>query len=228
MTVIPLQFFGIGDISFTISLVTKIAQGNKVVWPVLPQFVEGLNRAYPQFTFIDYSNFHIDYDTKIQKEVNIKSYGDCVLLPIRWADSIQRVPYSSVMRAKYEMYGLDFREWYNDAMWVRDKKKERELRKKVGKGDIIVNRFFRSDSSGCAQIDIKGIEMSSIDGFSLFDWTGILLEAKEIHTVSTSIIYLLEMLPITAEIHLYLRKPDEHDFKNIEYILQRHKYVLHG
>lgn len=227
MTVIPNQYFGKGDVIFVQSLVKHVANGNKVLWPVMAQFVEGLNRAYPHITFIDVNGCGFDLTRQEQYEVTHPVYGECIVLPIRFAGDMLKLLYNEVMAAKYQMYGLDWREWRNNAMWQRDKKKEKALRKVVGKGDIVINRFFRSDSSGCAQIDAKGIEMSTIEGFSLFDWCGILEEAKEIHTVSTSIIYLLEMLPITSEIHLYKRIPDEHDFKNVEYLLQRHKYILH-
>lgn len=228
MTIVVNQYFGVGDCIFSMTLVKRIANGNKIIWPVLPHFVDGLQRAYPSITWIDVNGCGFDLNRMEQYEVVHPVYGECVVLPIRFAGDILKLPYREVMAARYKLYGIDWQEWRMKAMWQRDSKKEKALRKIVGKGDIVVNRFFRSDSSGCAQIDAKGIEMSSIYGFSIFDWCGIWEEAKEIHTVSTSIIYLLELLPITAEIHLYLRRPDEADFKNIDYILQRHKYIKHA
>ena len=70
------------------------------------------------------------------------------------------------------------------------------------------------------------IEMENIEGYSLFDWTSVILNATEIHTVSTSLLFMFEMLPITCPIHLYVRKPMEKDFSFVDYIFTR-DYILH-
>lgn len=63
---------------------------------------------------------------------------------------------------------------------------------------------------------------------SLFDWATVIQKAAAIHTVNTSIIYLLEMLELEApEVHLYQRTIKGQTFDNIKYILKRHKYVFH-
>jgi hypothetical protein len=70
--------------------------------------------------------------------------------------------------------------------------------------------------------------MEIIDGFTLLDWYKVLQNAKQIHTVSTSIIYMLEKMELNAEaVCIYIRKPEEQDLKNIDYILtDKHKYIL--
>ena len=68
--------------------------------------------------------------------------------------------------------------------------------------------------------------MTSISGFSLFDWHLVIEKATEIHTVGTSINYLIELLDINSkEVNLYKRLPDENHFHNYDYILKRHKYI---
>lgn len=241
MTIIPNQYFGIGDVIFCQTLVNQIANGNPIVWPVMPQFVEGLNRAYPHITFVDWRTFKIDYERKDQYEIDIEPYGKCTVLPIRWADNIMKVPYTHCMRAKYDLYGLDYRDWKDKAMWERDKLREAELMLEYDYSSdletmypfIFKNVIFGSDCK--LKINIKDvtfsgiptIEMYPIDRFSLFDWAAIIRCAEQIHTVSSSILYMLELLPLQAkEIHLYARKPIETHFKNVDYLFTK-PYILH-
>lgn len=230
MITVPVQPFGLGDIIFTQTLAHTIAEGDKIVWPVFPQFVEGLNRAYPHITFVDWKTFPIDYDRKDQYEKDVPGYGPCTMLPFRWADTLLQVPYSQCMRAKYDLYGLEWQTWKDKAMWLRDGLKELELNALLGKPKDynLVNKTFGSDSQLKADIRVDGIEIKNIGSFSLFNWRQLIQGATEIHTVSTSIIYMLEMLDLKAkEVHLYPRRPIEQDFRNIDYILQKHKYIFH-
>lgn len=230
MVIIPLQPFGIGDIIFTQTLVRTIANGNPILWPVFPQFVDQLNRAYPDVAFVNWLDCKVDYDCKEQREI-MHNGAPAVLLPIRWADSILKVPYSQCMRAKYDLYGLDYREWKRDAMWVRSE--DKDLRAiKPGEYNFVNNNFGSDAALHTYIITTNGLPnvfMEVLPEYSLFDWSRLIVNATEIHTVSTSIIYLLEMLDLKAkEVHLYPRKPIEQDFRNVEYLLQKHKYVLHA
>lgn len=232
MILVPLQTFGLGDCLYCQTLVKKLAKsGDKILWPVESHFAEGLNRAYPDVTFIDKRHVNFNFD-RMEDFVD----GECRILPIRWADQILRVPYTQCMSSKYTLYNLDWMDWREQAGWVHDIKKQKELSKLLGLnfgGEYtLVNKFFGSNSQYSADIHpIDGlfqVEMRTIPGFSLFDWSHIIANATNIHTVSTSIIYILEMLNIEAkEVHLYVRKPIETDFRNIDYLLQRHKYIYH-
>lgn len=229
MNVVVNQFAGLGDVVFSMTLVKRIANGNPIIWPVLKQFVEGLTRAYPDVKFVDFTKFPINYESKEHYVTNVPNYGECTILPIRWADAILKVPYTDCMKSKYMSYGMEWKEWKEQAMWTRSPVHEQALFEdlKLPESYNLINRFFRSDMSGCAKIDVHGMEMCNIAPYSLFDWVGVMERATEIHTVSTSIIYMLEMLDLKCPIHLYPRKPDEVDFRNVDYILQRHNYIKH-
>jgi hypothetical protein len=68
--------------------------------------------------------------------------------------------------------------------------------------------------------------MITIPGFSLFDWYLVIEKATEIHTVGTSINYIIELLEIESEnVFLYKRLPDENHFQNYDYILKTHSYI---
>ena len=70
------------------------------------------------------------------------------------------------------------------------------------------------------------MDMRNIDGFSLYDWAMVIEGAKEIHTVSTSILYILELLKVKPVVNLYKRFPDEKDHRNYDYLLKNNKYRL--
>lgn len=195
----------------------------------MPHFVEGLNRAYTRITFVDYRMLNIDYNTK--KDVVVNSMR---LLPIRWADQILGKPYRDVMRAKYDLYGMDWKEWKRFALPIRYMDKEKELAEKVGAvGEYnLINNYFGSDSKFNAQIEINNglpnVNMQTFPGYSLFDWASIVENATNIHVASSSILYLLELLHLKAkEVHLYARKPIEPHFDNVSYLFTK-EYILHA
>jgi len=231
MTVLPLQAFGIGDIIFSMTLIKRIANGNPIVWGVMPHFVEGLNRAYPDVTFVDWTKLGIDYNTKQHKEIYHAEYGKCVIIPIRWADSIMKVGYEQWMRSKYDMYGMDYRDWKELAWWVRDEAKESKLSKLVGNGNTLVNDTFGSDCKLKSNVPTfpNATKMKVIDGYSLFDWAGVMQSAKHIHSVNTSIIYLLDQLELNAtSVNLYQRAIKSQTHKGVDYLINKHNYIYHG
>lgn len=223
---VPMQAFGLGDVIFCQTL-AKLwrEEGYKIVWYVNPEFVEGLNRAYPEIAFVDIRHTRINYNVKKEFE-----YFGARVIPLRWSDQICKVPFKDCMKSKYQMFGLDWQIWKQAAAWKRDLSRELELMKIMnadgGKFNL-VNRFFRSNNSGVVDIQvdngIKNIEMRSIPGFSLFDWGTLIETAEEVHTVSTSLIYILEMLGKPA--HIYVRRPDEKDHSYYDYILSEKMYL---
>lgn len=238
----PLQYFGIGDVIYTMQLVKTLAlqheietgEDSKIVWGVMPQFVEGLQRAYPDVSFVDYRLINIDYNCRTEKEVMLPAPGK--LLPIRWADSILGVSYDKCMRAKYDMYGKNYRSWIAGAGFTRDKKQENDLLEMIlestnNKPFILVNEYYQSDGNGVRKIYVEPengeeiVYMNEWGAFSLFDWAGVIEAAEEVHTVSTSLFYLLELLNLKSPAHLYSRPTDPH-FKHIDYLFSK-PYILH-
>lgn len=229
MIITPLQYFGLGDVMFSISIARQwIADGHTVVWGVMKQFVEGLNRAYPDIIFVDYKNLPIDYTRQDEHDHYLPDGSFYRVVPLRYSVEICKVPYRDCMKSKYQMFGLDWQHWKENAMFTRDKEREQQLYDLVVKEKPynVINRYFRSTNTGKAQIAAQGVEMP-VEGYSLFDWAKVLEEAEEIHTVSTSIIYMLELLQLNAKnVYIYKRLPDEKNHDNYSYILQSHNYVL--
>lgn len=227
------QPFGAGDLIFSMTAIKSLQ--DKILWPTLPEYVEGFNRAYPSIYFIDHNLVKIDYNRKDRH-----FHQDAEVIPLRWQD----VPLKECMKNKYSFFGLSWQMWKRDAMYNRDFSKEYALFKHLGLSDgekfnlvnvnwgcwsptVLKPGTNRAFMQGVVRNDYKIIPMDIIPGYSLFDWSTVIERATEIHTVSTSVLFLLELLNLSAKaIHLYCRKPNEKDFKNVDYIFTKN-YQLH-
>lgn len=226
-----MQSFGLGDIIFCQEIANDfIRQGYKVLWGVEPQFVS-IQKHFPKVTFIDKSLINVNYALPV-----IHQHGNLIVYPLRFTDSLCGVPYKDCMKSKYIFFGKAWQKWRNvKNEMVRDTEKEKELFYNVlgfkdGEQYVLTSDTFKSNFSGkisfVIETEFKIVELKSIEGFSLIDWSMVIENATEIHAVSSSILYLLELLTLkTNEIHLY-RRPTEIDFSFVEYIFTKN-YKLH-
>lgn len=228
--ILILQAFGLGDVIWSQGIVHHLEEkGYKVVWPVKPHYVEGCQRAYPNISFMPDSIVKPElFDIKEKKQVD-----GIEIAPIRWSDSYMKLPYKDVMKAKYTMYDLDWRVWRKHAQWRRDTDRSNLLFEKLDLGlepYNLINKYFGTNSQRNADIAVnngkRNVFMETIPGFSLFDWFKVISLSDEIHTVSTSLFFMLEVMNLSQPIHLYPRKPTEQDFKFIDYIFTK-PYILH-
>lgn len=222
------QYFGLGDIIWGQTIAHSfLKNGYKVIWPVQADLVEGLNRAYPEIVFVDFTRFLINYENKDFKEENDMRY-----LPMRYSEALMGKPYRFHMEAKYSFLGLSWRTWKDHAMPVRSRAHEVLL------GDIVgvpkepynfVSTNFGKNFSIPIEVNNgnKNIFLQKLDGFSLFDWCAIIENADTIHAISSSSLYLFELLSLKArEIHIYARKPVEQNLDYTKFFYTKN-YTLH-
>lgn len=225
------QWFGLGDIIWGQTIANDyINDGYKVLWPVKQEWVEGLQRAYPKVTFVDHELIPINYENKRLYEENGFTY-----LPMRFSESLMRKPYKFHMESKYSFLGKNWERWKEYAMPVRDRNRERKLMTILGI-DItgqynFIATTFGSNGNRAIEIktsnNFKNIELKYIEGYSLFDWCGVIEYAAEIHAVSSSTLYLFEILDLSAKsVHLYCRKPIETNFAYVDFLFSK-PYILH-
>lgn len=200
--------------------------GYEILWPVYPHFLDGLKLAYPLINWVDWRGY--GKYLNIQAQVEIDGY---LIVPIRWSMELGSRDYKNVMKDKFLMYGWDWKAWKDKAVFERDLKRERQLATYLGvhidKPYTLVNRHFGSSSQFKANIHVDGVEMKTVTGYSLFDYATLLENAEYLHLSNSSTLYLLELLDLKAkEIHLYVRKGLETDFKNTDYIHTK-PYILH-
>lgn len=218
------QPWGLGDIIFSMTAIRSLQ--DKVLWPVLPAYVDGLNKAYPDIIFINLELLKINFAEK-----NRYNIIDMDIIPLRFND----IPVTDCMKNKYSYFNLDWKDWKTNAMYKRDKFKEIDLFKlldlKPGEEYNLISETFQCDFNGSKRITVdnrlKNVYVRSIPGYSLFDWSTVFEEASNIYVVSSSNIYILELLKLKAkEIKIYTRQPKEKDHSNYDYILTSHNYIL--
>lgn len=222
------QFQGLGDVIFSMSLINEwIKKGFEVIWPVVDGYVN-IQKHYPKVKFVPKDSLKINYHSRTFDDT-----PEGKVIPIYWAHAAQGLPYTKVMQCKYGWFKADWRKW-KEAMYERDRAAEDALFYDVlGLSDdkpyTLINKHFRTDQSGVVKVEANGVELRNIPGFTLMDWSKVIENAAEIHTVGTSINYLIELLDCKAkEIHLYLRQPDEKTFDGYKFMLtDKYKYIFH-
>jgi len=206
---------GLGDIFFCQKISAQIAErkGASVIWPVLPHFMFIADYLRPivrtQFVPVDkgfehygvyFSNFNIYASTPDCQAINLHGHTN---------------DRGEVMKVKYEIVGLSWADWLDYFHFERNLAKEEALLRHLGIGDkdefVFVNKKFASLPNWQEVSTIKVpegarvVEMQIVDGFNIFDWCGVFERAKEIHTVETSICYVMERLKLTKSLFMYAR-----------------------
>lgn len=224
------QFFGLGDILFIEPLMRKFfIHGFKIVLPVIPSFLD-LDVYFPYINFVDKRYLKINYDEK-----RIIDDSKTIIFPMRWSKEFFGNSDIYTMKNKYKMLGEDVMEW-KKMTWYRHRWKEKELMKKLGINDgekyNLINENFYTFGTKKREIkvnnDFKNVNMGFVDGYTMLDWASVIENASSIHSVNTSIIYLLDTLNLsTDDLHLYSRNDNGIDWKKTDYLLEKN-YILHN
>jgi hypothetical protein len=223
----------LGDIIYVMAIAQKyVSEGYDVVFPIFGEYLnERFEKNFPDILFIDvnacdeYKKYH----------TNRKYYEDdeYIYIPCRWSPSQSGDQH---MKIKYEHIGLSYMTWRNIKI-IRDNIAEQELIDCLGieknmKFNLI-NRNYSSQKKINAKVnyltdnEFPNIEMSFVSGYSLFDWIGIIERAETIHTIHTSIHYILDVLPnITNEIHIYPRTEVNDRHERYNFLFEKN-YIYH-
>jgi hypothetical protein len=222
MKVIINQPFGIGDILFLSPLVANL-DVEHAVWPVVDHY----------YWIKDYIN--IDNLTFIKSSEFIPSnYEEYTVIPLQYAHSL--VPQAEdCMQAKYMLLEADPKLW-RTLSFNRNQEKENKLKQylNISSDDkfIFINNHFAGPEFNYKvdinlKTDLRIIHQEYIEDFTLLDWCGVLEQAKEIHTVSTSLFFVIEALNLEkTSLHLYPRKPLDKDLSPIKTLINS-KWICH-
>jgi len=193
------QFFGLGDIIYIQTLLEELSKKYNITFPIADEY----------YWIVSYltQNDNISYIKKSECSINLENpFPTDSYLPLRWATQIHRglgpADYShdhTVMEDKYLMLKRDPKEWIN-YQFTRNSKKENELYELLGSPTdfIFLNNNFGSNIVGSGRSNIifdsskKVVELSFINGYTLFDWIKVIEMASEIHTISTSLVFLCD------------------------------------
>lgn len=232
------QFLGLGDILFLVPMARHyISLGHDIIWPVADEYQADLKRHFPDIQFVRKSAFPMQYDSRAIY-MHRWQYGVYKVLPLRW--NICHVPdCSDCMTSKYTMMGLDWKMW-RGLKWERNYFKEGQLPADLEmKYPADFEYELHCGDFGCEvstnqkkskELPSTGlpiINLKTTSGYSLLDWSLIIENATIIHAVSSSTLYMFEMLDLKArEINLYGREQGMKDHVFVR-DLRTKEYILH-
>lgn len=226
----------LGDLLFIEPIVRYFLQQDvEVIWPIKDQY----------YWLKDYIKHH---GLKIVKQSECKiDYENATMidgyLPLRFATPIFRneadkhsgIFHEHFMLDKYRLLDLPLDMW-KTLTWERNYEKEQELFNYLSLSEnepyILSNKLMKDCYEAQPEMNKinfggKVIEMRPIEGFTMLDWSKVICKAKEIHTVETALIYIVEVLPIEAkEIHIYARYPWQDKLNGVKNFISD-KWIKH-
>lgn len=226
------QYFGLGDILFIEPIYKYLHDlGLEVIAPIQDQYLWVQDHIkYVQFKGI--SEFDMDYE---RFDFGLLT-EDTAYLPLRFSDQIYRNlrPHDTSasrywMTDKYTVLGLDYNRWTSIHL-------ERNMEKEKALKSIVLSEIGNSEYDFCnsyygnalninlelenrVKSGVPVIFMSKIEGYTMVDWSSIIEGARKVHTVSTSLLYMIQAIHQPGkEYHLYPRLP-ERGFYTVEEFL---------
>jgi hypothetical protein len=224
-----IQPAGLGDILFTAKIRYYLEkQGYRVIHPVISEYSwidEYIDGEFPVLDGFELKNNILNAPSGV---TTVRVGGDDILLvPLQSAD---RLFDGSVMDAKYKLMGLDFEDWASYLHIKRNSKKEKELFNLLGLSTannyvVVNNKYGSPPHFACKNIDIKTkariVEVSFLEGFTLFDWIGVFEKAEQIHAVESSINYIFEKEDIDPSKVFVYSKHTPSSFDQVKHLFSK-------
>lgn len=230
------QPLGLGDIIWILPIVDVIiGSGYTVYYPVGDVYYDMVS------TYIEKENLvwvREGDDFPLKKYYG--QYGavendNQLYLPLTYAD--RYFPQCSTMISKYYFLSIPIGDWRKSFSMKRNADREKKLVEKYDLFEeyILVNKSFGTeyqdrnlDLVSTKKIHYMNIEQDKENGFHLFDWILALENASEIHTVETSLCFLVDKYCLNNSIHMYeKRKKDEPNtfYKNINLLFRNPNWI---
>jgi len=227
------QPYFLGDILFVMALIQKLVDtGYDVTFPVKNEYYD-LQKNFPTVKMVPLTEF-IQYEI-YNTATPIMETDTHIAISLRHSF----IQGKGHMKYKYDIMELPLETW-RDIKIERDYIKENELFAKLGLKDgdkyNLVNEFHRPflhHTPIKIESEYKNVNMSKLEGYNMLDWIGVMERAQSIHTIATSIIFLMDSIDTMPEkMHLYRRyRGEEHnggywDHSDYDYLLTKN-YVYH-
>lgn len=219
----------LGDIIFICSLAQSFSKSfRQVLIPVDPDLISKakINQYIPFIKFIPLSEYALPAQRILP---GFYYFNDHVLLNLS-NTSI----YKNHMGMKYKLTSLPIDQW-RELVIIRNHEKELKLSEILnitsGEKYNLVNSMFsnKKSDSFLPKIDnsYRNVLLQKIEGFNLFDWMGVIENAHTIHTVHTSLQYLIDLIPRTTnELHIYPRNEIHEPHSYYDYLFLK-TYTYH-
>lgn len=156
---------------------------------------------------------------RIRPSATTTKVGEDLYLALQYSSI--HLPLSPSMPSKYFLLDIPVTNWHTHINFERDKDREDRVFEVYGIDRDVdytltnitygtpPNHITRDISTHTNQTDHPVVEMSyekdSENGICLFDWIGVVEQAKEIHTIETSLCFLVDIFAQTPYIFMYGR-----------------------
>jgi len=227
---------GIGDIFFCQKIAQSVREETeykKVIWPVASTYsylkdymiaedVEFVDETQ-EFSFKDVYNLNSLY--MVQTD-------EYLFVPLQTSDYVQKTcrchnNHLAHGHMKYDFCNVDYSDWKDYFNFKRNDKRENSLIEKVG---VDITKPYNLINNNCGTYpnygkredlvpdnDYQNVYMDFYEDVNLFDWVKIFENAKEIHTVETSIYYILEKLNL-ENVYIYAKPTPQNRANDFSYM----------
>lgn len=227
---------GIGDIFFCQKIAQSVREETeykKVIWPVASTYsylkdymiaedVEFVDETQ-EFSFKDVYNLNSLY--MVQTD-------EYLFVPLQTSDYVQKTcrchnNHLAHGHMKYDFCNVDYSDWKDYFNFKRNDERENSLIEKVG---VDITKPYNLINNNCGTYpnygkredlvpdnDYQNVYMDFYEGVNLFDWVKIFENAKEIHTVETSIYYILEKLNL-EDVYIYAKPTPQNRANDFSYM----------
>jgi hypothetical protein len=225
------QPLGLGDIIWLMPIVDVLINDDyEVYYPVDDRYYDIVSQYIKKqnlFWVKESDEFPLK---KYYGYVNVVDESDKLYLPFRYAD--RYFPNCSIMISKYYFMSIPIRDWRKSFELTRNYEREHKLIETYDlKGDyILVNKSFGTEYQNRElniltdkKVYFMDIELDKKNGFHLFDWIGALENASEVHTVETSLCFLVDKYCLNNEIYIYEKRKEGEEntfFKHINLVFR--------
>ena len=212
-----------GDILFCAKIAIEwAARGHRVIFPIEPRFADiAAAVEFPPGIETPLTNAPFALSEAFAKLLQITEQAaaagdfsfhngplelqDLIVLPLA---SSWRLGTRGSMAAKYSVAGVEMDDWADHVRLRRDPERERRLLAELGIHDgrdfVLVN-----ETGSTRTIPVKlaadVVRMRKVDGFSLIDWAAVAERAREIITIDTSLVLLVEVLKLKTPLQMISR-----------------------
>jgi hypothetical protein len=209
---------GLGDIMFIQPIIDNyINQGYTVNYPILSEYFKMVNEYIVKDNLIWYDENNLTYLPLLEfysKGIEYKDEEN-IYVPLEYSDWY--IISNGPNIAKYFYTNTPLGDWRNHLNIKRNREREQKLIDKYNlHGDyIIINNEFTGlpytrtiNVESNLKIHHMNWRQDQDSGFHLFDWIGALENAKEIHSVGTSVCYIIDKYCTNNTIFIYERRLD--------------------
>ena len=202
---------GVGDIFFLQKIAHTYRQkGHEIIWPLRDDIV-WIADYIPDITWCKLSEWLQGPYGKLFNYGGFAETEEFIYIDASTADRTFNTDPTRIMSAKFGLAGLAHKDWAQYFKFNRNREKERELyhdvlgikEDYVYVNDITHTDLRKTSSLAKAKYDYPVIENQIVDGFTLLDWTMVLQNAKEIHTVPTAVCFMVDVIDTEAEVFYY-------------------------